>query len=199
MDFLALASGCAPAVHPTTMTAIVRTESNFDPLVIRDNTLRITYHPRSQEDAGELLDRALSLQHKVAIGLTQVSSVWLEPLHISARALLDACTNLAVGSAILAQNYVSCAKPQRAPAEALRCALSLYWSGTEERGGAYVNRVYRAAGSPNRMPETPGVTDGVLGWEKPIIPALAGFTYQGQTFSYGDSPAVQFEYSEPHF
>jgi type IV secretion system protein VirB1 len=199
MDFLALASTCAPAVHPTTITAIVRTESNFDPLVIRDNTLRVTYHPRSQEAAGELLERALSLHHKVAIGLMQVTSSWLGPLHIRAGALLDACTNLAVGSEILAQNYLTCAKPQRSPAEQLQCALSLYWSGTGGRGGAYVNRVYKAAGSPNRMPETPGVTDGVLGTAGPTIPAVTSFTYQGQTFSYEDAPAVQFEFSQPHF
>jgi len=177
MDFLALALACAPAVHPVTLAAVVRTESFYDPLVIRDNTLRETFYPSTVQAAGELIERAQADHHKLAVGLMQVTSAWARQLHIRVRLLLDPCTNLAIGSEILAQDYLSCPQADRSRADRLTCALSLYWSGTERKGGAYVNRVYRAAGSPVRVPVTPGITDGILGIPVATVPHISHFSY----------------------
>jgi type IV secretion system protein VirB1 len=192
MDFLALALSCAPAIHPVTLAAVVRTESFYDPLVVRDNTLRVTFYPRTLQAAGELIERAEADHHKLAVGLMQVTSTWAKQLHMNARVLLDPCTNLAIGSQILAQDYLSCA-PGGEPAGRLACALSLYWSGTQRKGGVYVNRVYRAAGSPVRVPETPGITDGILGQS---MPPISDVTYNGQVVYTAQGSTTGFDF--PH-
>lgn len=192
MDFLALATTCAPAIHPVTLAAVVRTESFYDPFVVRDNTLRVTFYPRTLQAAGELIERAEADHHKLAVGLMQVTSTWARQLHMKVRALLDPCTNLAIGSQILAQNYLSCA-PGADPADRLACALSLYWSGSQRKGGAYVNRVYRAAGSAVRVPETPGITDGILGQ---AVPPISHLSYNGQVLYTAEDTAAGFDF--PH-
>lgn len=196
MDFLALAHICAPSIHPVTLAALVRTESYYDPFVVRDNTLQQTFYPRTLQAAGELIERAQADHHKLAVGLMQVTLAWARELHMDVRALLDPCTNLAIGSEILAQNYLSCWRPSRDPADRLACALSLYWSGTQSRGGVYVNRVYRAAGSAVRVPETLGVTDGILGVQGASMSSISQLSYNGQDLPIGADYSSTFDFPQ---
>ena len=174
MDFLALAAQCGPSVHPLTTQAIVRVESGFKPLVIRNNSLRKTYSPANMAGAVGLVKRFHASGHELAIGLMQVTTPWLARYQIGPAELLDSCTNIRIGTAILADNYRRFIPSSTQPEEALAKALSAYWSGSSHNGGAYVNQVYLRAGSTVRVPVTAGVTDGLLGvsrGRKAAIPA----------------------------
>ena len=163
MDFLTLASLCGPGVDPVTTAAIVKTESHFEPLAIRDNTLQVSIKPASRAAAESTLSELVRRGDKLAIGLMQITTPWVTRLHLRASDLLDSCTNVRVGTWILSTNYEACRVPGRAPKATLECALSAYWSGDGRRGGAYVNRLYAQTRSPFRVSETAGVTDGLLG------------------------------------
>ena len=194
MDFLAFAHACGPQVAPTTTLAIVRTESSMNPLVIRDNTAQVTITPRNRVQAERILASQLAINHRLAIGLMQVTTPWATKLHLKPRNLLDACTNIAIGTAILANNYGAC-EHRGAPREsALACALSLYWSGNGYTGGAYVNRVFKVAGSPFRVRETAGITDGLLGAADASTNAQHHFFYSAAQPSGLKSEAVTFEF-----
>ncbi len=189
MDFLGLAASCGPSVHPVTTAAIVKAESAYNPLAVRDNTLSITFRPTTLATARVIVDEQIKAGHQLVIGLMQVRSTWAAKFGLSATELLNACTNIRVGTALLTANYRECAVPGRAPKSILECALSLYWSGRDHIGGAYINQVYRLAGSPERVPETPGVTDGLLGSRTihfPVIPAVRQFRIHAPTFSFSD-------------
>lgn len=163
MDFLTFATQCGPDVHPLTTQAIVRAESGFDPLVIRNNTLGVTHRPRSLREAQLLVTRLHGQGHRLAVGLMQVSTPWFGRYRITPAALLDGCTNIRYGTLILATNYAAFRGRAATPEQTLAMALSAYWSGQPDRGGAYVNHVYRLAGSTVRVAVTAGVTDGLLG------------------------------------
>lgn len=162
MDFLAFAGQCGPDVHPVTTTALVKAESGFRPLAVRNNTTKQSFYPASEDEAKQLVEGFAAKGHRLAIGLMQVTTPWTTRFNIRPTDLLDACTNVRIGTAILRANYDSCARPGRPQQATLECALSAYWSGNGEIGGAYVNHVYSVAGSVIRVAETPGVTDGVL-------------------------------------
>lgn len=162
MDFLGFAAQCGPDVHPVTTTALVKAESGFRPLAVRNNTIKQSFYPATDQEARELVAGFAAKGHKLAIGLMQVTTPWTSRFNIRPTDLLDSCTNVRVGTAILRANYDACAKPGRTQQATLECALSAYWSGNGEIGGAYVNKVYSVAGSVSRVAETPGVTDGVL-------------------------------------
>ena len=201
MDFLAFAQACGPMVSPVTTTAIVRAESSFNPLVIRDNTAGITFEPGRLGLAEAIVREKSGAGHRLAIGLMQVTTPWVARLHLHAEALLDPCTNVGIGTSVLAVNYRACATGGRSPQSALACALSAYWSGNGRTGGAYVNRVFKLAGSPLRVPETPGVTDGILGAspKTPVVPEFRRFDYKGQNFSFSNVAAPSFEFSTGRF
>jgi type IV secretion system protein VirB1 len=163
MDFLAFAAECGPAADPVTTAAIVKAESRFDPLVIRDNTLAVTFRPRTEFEAAELVARLEASGDRLAIGLMQITSPWFARLSLPAASLLDACLNLRVGTEILASNYRACRASALDDSAALDCALSTYWAGDGRIGGVYVNLVARLSASGHRMTETPGISDGVLG------------------------------------
>ena len=162
MDVLTLASICGAGVDPVTTAAVIRLESGFDPLVIRDNTLQVTLHPATSAIAEAMVMALVRKNHRLAIGLMQVTTPWAVRFHLRASDLVEACTNVRVGTWILAENYRVCGN-QRSPKAALECALSAYWSGNGSTGGVYVNALYAQARSPYRMAETAGVTDGLLG------------------------------------
>lgn len=163
MDFLGFAALCGPAVHPVTTAAIVKVESGYDALAIRDSTLRVTFRPSDLATARVIVEEEAKAGHRLAIGLMQVTLPWVAMLRMSPAELLDPCTNIRIGTSILAADYRACAVPSRTSKVALECALSAYWAGDGAIGGAYVNQVYRLAGSAQRMTVTAGVTDGILG------------------------------------
>lgn len=139
MDVMALAMSCAPWVHPQTITAIVEVESHGEPWVI--GTPEGPHHAPTQALAETFLSNALAQHRSVDIGLMQINSQWIKRLHIDPESLLDPCTNLRIGSAILATNFATAMQSGHTSIEALIAALSVYNTGSEKAGLGYAKRV----------------------------------------------------------
>jgi type IV secretion system protein VirB1 len=150
-DLATLILQCSIAVHPQTAQAVVQYESHGNQYAL--NTQVRSYYPRSREEAAARLEQALRAGLSTDIGLMQVNSQWLRRLRLPADALLDPCTNVRVGTAILSRNYAHTWAKYRAQKPALLTALSLYNTGNETRGlrNGYVAKVVALAGVPVRF------------------------------------------------
>lgn len=73
-EFSQLARECAPSVAPSTLGAIAKVESRFDPLVLHDNTTGETLHWKNPADATHNLQHRLAAGHSVDVGIMQVNS-----------------------------------------------------------------------------------------------------------------------------
>jgi type IV secretion system protein VirB1 len=167
-NFVRLAQKCAPIAAPETLASIARVESDFDPLMISDNTSKHSFAPGSVSDATRVATQLIAAGHSVDVGLMQINCSNFRRAGLTVSTALDPCQSLAVGAAILAADYgggVSHASQQAA----LRIALSRYNTGDAGRGFAngYVRRIEQAAqrvvpaidlmtnGSASAMPSTP--------------------------------------------
>ena len=140
--FARLARQCAPNVAASTIAAIARTESGFDPLAIYDNSTGLIARPASTAAAVRIAARLIAAGHSVDLGLMQVNTRNLPAVGLTLQAVFDPCRSIAAGAAILADDYTG-GVTHAARQAALRVALSRYNTGDPERGFAngYVRRV----------------------------------------------------------
>jgi type IV secretion system protein VirB1 len=131
---------CGPWVHPETIAAVVAVESGGHPWAI--GTPHGAYFLRTRAEAARVLARSLRSESSVDIGLMQINSQWLPKLHVAPEALLEPCTNVRVGAAILAANFVAAARPGRSLLATLVAALSVFNSGSETAAVSYAARVF---------------------------------------------------------
>lgn len=142
---LSLLLACAPNVAPVTMARIVEVESGGDILALNINgAARQPARPSSVADAVTVAQDAIARGFSVDLGLAQVNSRNLPGLGLTLAQVLDPCTNLRAGAAILAADYAAAAARFGDGQPALQAALSAYNTGSEVRGFAngYVARYY---------------------------------------------------------
>ena len=136
---------CASEVAPTTLQAIIQVESRGNPLALNVNKLAGRAPP-----ASTLLEAAATARFYIAkgysvdLGLMQVNSRNLARLGLSVEQVLDPCTNIRAGAAILTPAYQAAARIHGEGQTALLAALSAYNTGTFTRGFAngYVGRYF---------------------------------------------------------
>ncbi|MDR5791706.1 lytic transglycosylase domain-containing protein [Caballeronia sp. LP003] len=194
---LSLLAECAPNVHWSTMSAIVKVESSGKAYALADagplnvpyeqrkNMVR-SYFPSSLDDAAQLARDLISNGHTVSLGLAQVNDRNLSHYGLTIEQALDPCTNLATGAKILSRFYQKASKQFGEGQQALEAAISAYNSGSFERGisNGYVGQVYRAAGYVPALTTAPAVSDPA----KPIkvafkSPRRNGANLSGSTLS----------------
>lgn len=162
MDFLALAQQCAPGVHPTTLQAVVRTESGFNPYAIGVVGGRLARQPRNEAEA---IATAIALERtgwNYSVGLGQINRSNLPRYGLDLPTAFDPCANLRVGAAILTDCYTRARSRMPSSQNAVHAALSCYYSGNFQRGfladangTSYVQRVAgNAAGALAFGPES---------------------------------------------
>ncbi|CAG4910884.1 lytic transglycosylase domain-containing protein [Paraburkholderia saeva] len=146
-DFIALALQCAPQVSLSTMAAIVRTESGFNPYAIGVVHGRLVRQPASEAEAVATVHALDASGWNFSVGLAQVNRANWSAYGLNERSVFDPCRNLAAGAAIL-QGCFELARQARAHASndsqsALRASLSCYASGDFSTGyrTGYVQRV----------------------------------------------------------
>jgi type IV secretion system protein VirB1 len=158
VEFNALAQQCAPSVHPTTLQAVVRTESGFNPYAIGVVGGRLARQPRDRTEAVATA-KALDAQGiNFSMGLGQVNKANLARYGLTYETAFDLCANLRAGADILHGCYTRAAATMGPGDGALRAAISCYYSGNFTRGfrpdyggSSYVQRV-----SANALPaDTP--------------------------------------------
>jgi type IV secretion system protein VirB1 len=145
-EFAQLALRCAPSVAPSTLSAIARTESDFQPLSINDNTARTSSAPATRESAIQIASKLLDAGHSLDVGIMQVNSANFAMLGLTLEAAFDPCKSVAAGAAVLVGGYAGGTTHEGQQA-ALRVALSKYNTGDASRGFAngYVHKVELAA------------------------------------------------------
>lgn len=166
MDFFALAEQCAPAVHPQTMAAIVKTESGFNPFAIGVNKGGAQL-PRQPKDKAEAVAAAKALIEggkNIDMGLGQINSANLVRLQMTVEDVFDSCKNLGAAALILTDNFVRASAKTDAPEAALHKALSAYNTGSFSRGiqNGYVQRVSSNGQKIAQGYTVPAITNAAL-------------------------------------
>jgi type IV secretion system protein VirB1 len=156
-DFNALAQACAPMVEVSTLRAIARTESAFNPNALSVNYPKRTaakagyssgyaHLARQPRDRGEALSWAKWLTsngYTVSIGLLQVNSEHLAKYKVTLEQAFDPCVNLVLGGVLLKQKYTVAVANHGHGQRALNEALSMYNTGSRSLGfeNGYVRNV----------------------------------------------------------
>jgi type IV secretion system protein VirB1 len=136
---------CAPNISPVTLEAVIRVESGGDPLAIHVNGVRAQPAPaKTAAEAARLAEGFILRGYSVDIGLMQVSSRNLVALGTTVDRVLDPCTNIRAGAAVLTADYAVAARTHPEGQAALQAALSTYNTGSFDRGfgNGYVARYY---------------------------------------------------------
>jgi type IV secretion system protein VirB1 len=166
LAFSDLAAKCAPKVNSQTLNALVGNESTYNPYAIGVVDGVLERQPRSKAEAVATADRLERDGYNFSVGIGQFNIKNIRAMGLTVEELFDPCRNLQVSSDLLVGYYTDALDTTPNKQEALRKALSRYYSGNERRGfqpdkpgdPSYVQKVVSRALSPNQ-------TD-------PIVPAL---------------------------
>jgi type IV secretion system protein VirB1 len=142
---------CAINVAPITLEAIIQVESGGNPLSVNVNHLRGPQpHPATLAEAVSTAQRYIAQGYSVDLGLMQVNSGNLAALGYGIEQVLDPCTNIKGGAAILTANYADAARSRGEGQGAMKAALSAYNTGNFYRGfeNGYVAKYYGRGAVP---------------------------------------------------
>jgi type IV secretion system protein VirB1 len=147
---------CASHVAENTMMAIIKTESNGNPLAIGLNRgYKLLYQPRDYNQAREWVNYLEAHGYNFDIGIAQVNIKNIHKFGYKATDALNPCINLRIGSDIIQKNYLNALPSSKNQQEALYKAISSYNTGNNQSGfyNGYVKKVvYNANG---RVPYIP--------------------------------------------
>jgi len=129
MDLITLLLTCAPAVDPSTLAAIVQTESHGQPYAIHDNRTGQSHWPKTKQAAVTLAQGLSAQGHSLDVGLGQISTGNFERLGLDFEGAFDPCTNLAASATILISDY-QLTDPQHSIQTRLTQTLSRYNTGS---------------------------------------------------------------------
>lgn len=137
-----LARECAPSVAPSTLAAIAKVESDFNPLAAYDNTTGESLHWNDQAQASQSVKKRLEARHSVDVGLVQINSKNFSMLGLTPDKAFQPCTSLSAAAHLLEERYAG-GKTTAAEQLALRRAISAYNTGHLTRGftNGYVRKV----------------------------------------------------------
>lgn len=140
---------CAPTVHASTMTALIKHESGFNPYAIGINKAeRLKEQPKSKEQAVSIAEDLMQKGIDFDAGLGQINVRNFAWLGLNAQTVFDPCANLKASSVVLKDCYTRAMKQYRPGQQALSAAFSCYNTGNFRNGfsNGYVGKVYAAAG-----------------------------------------------------
>lgn len=196
IEFLELAKVCAPEVHATTIAAIVRHESGFDPLAIGVNEKpHRSIRPTSRDQAITEVKALLEAGKSFDAGYGQINNKNWEWLGITPENVFDPCTNLRAAQRVLVQCYEGASKKLEGP-NALYAALSCYNTGNYRNGltNGYVDKVVAGA-KPADNVKVPALPSAGQQSGKPITVTAATNTsttsparQRSDAFSGGPTP-----------
>lgn len=159
MDFIDLSMQCAPTIHVQTMSALVKTESGFNPYAIGVVRGQLVRQPRNLDEAiatAESLDRK---GYNFSVGYAQVNKHNFYKYGLNSKTAFEPCANLRAGAEILQGCFLTAKSSFGSEQAALRAALSCYYSGNFQTGfkpdfrgqPSYVEKVVgNAIGAPYR-------------------------------------------------
>ncbi len=150
LTFNELVAKCAPTVHASTLQALARTESGFNPYAIGVVGGSVP-QPKTLKDAIETVNALHKAGKNFSMGLAQINKYNLPKFGLTYETVFEPCQNLQTGAQILEGcfNRAGSADAQAA----LQKALSCYYSGNFRTGfrqdikgqPTYVKRIQLAA------------------------------------------------------
>lgn len=148
VGFVDIAYNCAPSIGISTLAAIVKTESGFNPLAIGINVKKNTPKPKIEtpKTTNEAVFTAkwlLAHGYNIDMGLGQINSSNLSGLGLTVDDMFNPCSNLNAAGVILKDNYKFALKNAPDEKAALYAAISAYNTGSQTKGfsNGYVNSV----------------------------------------------------------
>ncbi|MFC4963453.1 lytic transglycosylase domain-containing protein [Alcaligenes sp. GCM10023179] len=148
-EFALLAATCAPNIHETTLSALVRHESKAQVYAIGINKgKRLAEQPTDYEQAAQIANDLLDRGIDFDAGLGQINVRNWSWLGLTTETVFDPCTNLKAAQTVLTDCYRRALRQSADEQQALRSALSCYNTGNFERGfsNGYVGKVLAQAG-----------------------------------------------------
>jgi type IV secretion system protein VirB1 len=141
--FLALAATCAPLVDANTASALVAVESGFNPLAIGVVGGALDHQPRQRSEAVATARSLQAAGWNFSLGIAQINVQNLERLGLTVASAFEPCANLSAMQAILKDCFERASTRSSSTQQALRRALSCYYSGNFSTGfdHGYVRRV----------------------------------------------------------
>jgi type IV secretion system protein VirB1 len=167
LDIAALAHQCAPNVHVTTLTHLVRVESNYNPFAIGIVGAHLERQPSSAAEAVSTAHWLEDHGFNYSVGLGQVNRANFAKYGLTINTAFEQCRNLGAAAAILTSCYLRAHRSQSDDQVALRDAFSCYYSGNFKTGysSGYVIKVVRGDSHATRRefstsppPESSGKT-----------------------------------------
>lgn len=147
--FAALALACAPNIHPTTLSALIRHESRGSPYAIGISQKRhyLPQQPQTLATATAAADRLIKQGIDFDAGLGQINVRNWARLNLNSKTVFDPCRNLAAAQSVLSSCYVRAIPQHKDPQKALHAALSCYNTGNFTRGfsNGYVGKILAQA------------------------------------------------------
>lgn len=155
-----MAKLCAPAVSPGLLQRIASVESSFNPFAIGVVGGHLIRQPTNSDEALATATALKQAGWNFSIGLVQVNQKNFGKYGLTPEAAFDPCTNLRVGSEILADCYKRAGEGITRTGDALSC----YYAGNFTAGYrlGYVAKVQRtnaATGQAVATTSIPLVTD----------------------------------------
>ncbi len=166
LEFIALAQQCAPTVAPQIMAAIVNVESSYNPYAIGVVKGRLQRQPKNIQEAVATAKALAAAGWNFSIGIAQVNRYNLPKYNLTYEQGFEPCSNLWAGSKILENCFIRADNNQRTQQEALKAAISCYYSNNFTRGfkpdvrgkPSYVEKVVASAEEPIRViPVVPAI------------------------------------------
>ncbi|ASR90141.1 lytic transglycosylase domain-containing protein [Alcaligenes faecalis] len=148
-EFALLAATCAPNIHETTLSALVRHESTAQVYAIGINKgKRLGKQPTDYEQAAQIANDLIDRGIDFDAGLGQINVRNWAWLGLTTETVFDPCTNLKAAQTVLTDCYRRALRQSADEQQALRSALSCYNTGNFERGfsNGYVVKVLAQAG-----------------------------------------------------
>ncbi|HDQ4465203.1 TPA: lytic transglycosylase domain-containing protein [Pseudomonas aeruginosa] len=182
--FLALALQCAPAVHPSTLYPVVKTESAFNPYAIGVKDGALPRQPQSLEEALAAVKALVREGKSFAVGLGQIHRQHFDasdPRQVAE--VFEPCRNLKLSADELRRWYAKALPESASAQEAIRKAISGYYSGDFTTGfrpepafggSSHVQRVL----ANNDLPAVPALEDVSRGRERAQTPGKSGEAVQ---------------------
>lgn len=144
-DVLSYVKNCSPNVAIDTMLAIIKTESNYNPLAININNKgqRLLYQAKNIDQATKWVNYLENNNYNFDVGIAQVNIKNIHKYGYHARNMLDPCLNLQVAAHILQKNYTAAKQKSTNTQDALYKAISAYNTGNFRSGfsNGYVKKV----------------------------------------------------------
>jgi type IV secretion system protein VirB1 len=143
----ALIAAFAPMIAASTMQGIVAIESAGRPWVVHDNTTGASREFASREAAAAFARERIAAGASVDLGLVQINCANLGWLGLTVEEVLEPCTNLAAGQAILQESYERATRRTADAQGALTASVSAYNTGSFAGGitNGYVAKIRNAA------------------------------------------------------